>query len=187
MAKILANREHVARLRAALLEWYGRHRRDLPWRRTRDPYAIWVSEIMLQQTRVAVVVERYQEFMAGFPPYLRSPQLRSRMCSRCGAGWATTGARACCTRRRRRWRRAGGVMPGTAAELRSLPGVGGYTAAAIASIAYRRAHRGGGRQRGARAVPRRGLECQTAATGPRCRNLPAGSSIRIGPAISTRP
>src|ERR1700722_10440746 len=59
--------EKIAALRRELLTWYGRNRRDLPWRRNRDPYAIWVSEIMLQQTRVAVVVERYQAFMARFP------------------------------------------------------------------------------------------------------------------------
>src|ERR1700676_4002654 len=62
-----AGKENLARVRAALLAWYERNRRDLPWRRGRDPYAIWVSEIMLQQTRVAVVVERYQVFMERFP------------------------------------------------------------------------------------------------------------------------
>src|ERR1700760_5177954 len=67
MAKTRANSGHVTRMRKELLEWYERNRRDLPWRRSRDPYAIWVSEIMLQQTRVAVVVERYQAFMARFP------------------------------------------------------------------------------------------------------------------------
>jgi A/G-specific adenine glycosylase len=55
------------RIRRQLLAWYDLSRRDLPWRRNRDPYAIWVSEIMLQQTRVAVVVDRYQAFMARFP------------------------------------------------------------------------------------------------------------------------
>jgi len=60
----------IARVRGRLLEWYERSRRDLPWRRNRDPYAIWVSEIMLQQTRAAVVVERYQAFMARFPTLL---------------------------------------------------------------------------------------------------------------------
>src|SRR5579859_2893339 len=57
----------IARLRERLVDWYRRNRRDLPWRSRNDPYAIWVSEIMLQQTRVAVVVERYQAFMARFP------------------------------------------------------------------------------------------------------------------------
>src|SRR5208283_760154 len=57
----------IDRLRRQLLEWYARNRRDLPWRRTRDPYAIWVSEIMLQQTRAAAVTERYRAFMERFP------------------------------------------------------------------------------------------------------------------------
>src|SRR5215469_9258819 len=56
-----------ASFRALLLSWYGHSRRDLPWRRTRDPYAIWVSEIMLQQTRVAVVIDRYRAFLEHFP------------------------------------------------------------------------------------------------------------------------
>src|SRR6201986_805455 len=59
--------EARSRIQRQLLDWYDRSRRDLPWRRSRDPYAIWVSEIMLQQTRVAVVIERYQAFMARFP------------------------------------------------------------------------------------------------------------------------
>src|ERR1035437_10149172 len=62
--------EKIARVREQLLEGDDRCRRDLPWRRSRNPYAIWVSEIMLQQTRVAVVVERYQAFMARFPTLL---------------------------------------------------------------------------------------------------------------------
>src|ERR1700746_106973 len=67
MAKIRADSGQVTRMRKALLEWYERSRRYLAARRSRDPYAIWVSEIMLQQTRVAVVVERYQAFLARFP------------------------------------------------------------------------------------------------------------------------
>src|SRR6266568_5747742 len=59
--------ETIRRLRMEILDWYDRNRRDLPWRRTQDPYAIWVSEIMLQQTRVAAVVERYKAFMERFP------------------------------------------------------------------------------------------------------------------------
>ena len=55
------------RLRRALLRWYDDNRRDLPWRRTRDPFRIWVSEIMLQQTQVAAVISYYQRFMASFP------------------------------------------------------------------------------------------------------------------------
>src|ERR1700722_19409290 len=54
-------------MRAALMAWYAAHKRDLPWRATRDPYRIWVSEIMLQQTRVAAVLEHYRLFLAAFP------------------------------------------------------------------------------------------------------------------------
>jgi hypothetical protein len=54
-------------LRTNLLAWYDQNRRDLPWRRTRDPYAIWISEIMLQQTRVAAVIDRYHAFLRNFP------------------------------------------------------------------------------------------------------------------------
>ena len=136
MAKIPTNRKDVVPLRAALLEWYIRHHRDLPWRRTRDPYAIWVSEIMLQQTRVAVVVERYQEFMRRFPTVfaLAAAPEQDVLAQWSGLGYY---------RRARMLHKAaqavaaaGGAMPATAAELRALPGVGGYTAAAIASIAY---------------------------------------------------
>ena len=59
--------ETIVMLRQQLLEWYARNGRDLPWRRNADPYTIWVSEIMLQQTRVAVVVDRYQAFLERFP------------------------------------------------------------------------------------------------------------------------
>src|SRR5580693_3150024 len=60
------NLDHPA-IRKKLSRWYDKNRRDLPWRRTRDPYAIWVSEIMLQQTRVAAVIPYYQRFMSAFP------------------------------------------------------------------------------------------------------------------------
>src|SRR5580698_6425438 len=67
MARLDHDPARIDALNTRLLHWYRRNRRDLPWRKSADPYAIWVSEIMLQQTRVAVVVERYQEFMARFP------------------------------------------------------------------------------------------------------------------------
>src|SRR5579863_1551554 len=59
----------ITEFRAALLRWFAQHRRDLPWRRTRDPYAIWISEIMLQQTRVAAVIPYYERFLARFPNF----------------------------------------------------------------------------------------------------------------------
>src|SRR5437879_12628393 len=57
----------VRSIRRNLIRWYEREKRDLPWRRTRDPYAIWISEIMLQQTRVAAVIPYYERFLARFP------------------------------------------------------------------------------------------------------------------------
>jgi len=124
-------------LRARLLAWYQQNRRDLPWRRSIDPYAIWVSEIMLQQTRVAVVVERYQAFLARFPTLL---SLALAAEEEVLALWSGLGY----YRRARMLHKAAqfvadqcqGMLPVTAAELRSLPGIGAYTAAAIASIAH---------------------------------------------------
>jgi A/G-specific adenine glycosylase len=137
MAKIGADAGQVTRMRTALLEWYERSRRDLPWRRSRDPYAIWVSEIMLQQTRVAVVVERYQAFMARFPTVASLARASEQDVL---ALWSGLGY----YRRARMLHKAaqvivadrGGVIPKPAAELRTLPGIGGYTSAAIASIAH---------------------------------------------------
>jgi A/G-specific adenine glycosylase len=137
MAKSLPNPDQASRLRIALLDWYDRNRRDLPWRRTRDPYAIWVSEIMLQQTRVAVVVERYQAFMARFPTIFALARAAEQEVL---AFWSGLGY----YRRARMLHKAAqvvaaernGIMPETAAELLTLPGVGAYTSAAIASIAH---------------------------------------------------
>ncbi|HET6206119.1 MAG TPA: A/G-specific adenine glycosylase [Terracidiphilus sp.] len=136
MAKLAPNLE-VSRLRVALLTWYERHRRDLPWRRTSDPYAIWVSEIMLQQTRVAVVIERYRAFMERFPTVsvLAAAPEQEVLALWSGLGYY---------RRARMLHKAAqmvvaereGKIPETAAELLGLPGVGGYTSAAIASIAH---------------------------------------------------
>ncbi len=137
MANIRTDKDKLARLRAAFLNWYDRNRRDLPWRRSRDPYAIWVSEVMLQQTRVAAVVEKYLAFMARFPTVFA---LASASEQEVLALWSGLGY----YRRARMLHKAAqvvaasaqGRMPKTAAELRALPGIGGYTAAAIASIAF---------------------------------------------------
>jgi A/G-specific adenine glycosylase len=127
----------IARLRSQLLEWYARNSRDLPWRRNRDPYAIWVSEIMLQQTRVAAVVDRYKAFLARFPTLLSLALAREEDVL---AVWSGLGY----YRRARMLQKAArfladhsqGNVPGTSEELRLLPGIGVYTAAAIASIAF---------------------------------------------------
>src|ERR1017187_639038 len=127
----------IARLRSELLAWYRHNRRDLPWRRNADPYAIWVSEIMLQQTRVAVVVERYQAFMARFPTLVSLAEASEQDVL---ALWSGLGY----YRRARMLHRAAqfvagnyeGNLPVSSVELRALPGIGVYTAAAIASIAH---------------------------------------------------
>ena len=125
------------RLRRQLLEWYARSRRDLPWRRNPDPYSIWVSEIMLQQTRAAVVVERYQAFLERFPTLV---SLALAPEEEVLALWSGLGY----YRRARMLHKAAqfvanqhqGNLPSSSEELRMLPGIGAYTAAAIASIAY---------------------------------------------------
>ncbi|MGD8398488.1 MAG: A/G-specific adenine glycosylase, partial [Anaerolineae bacterium] len=120
-----------------LLDWYERHRRDLPWRRTRDPYAIWVAEIMLQQTRVETVVEYYTRFLRQFPSL---EALAAASLDQVLKAWEGLGYYA----RARHLHRAarlivhemGGQLPATPEALIVLPGVGQYTAAAIASIAF---------------------------------------------------
>jgi A/G-specific adenine glycosylase len=129
--------EMIAALRQRLLGWYDTCQRDLPWRRTHDPYAIWVSEVMLQQTRVAVVVERYQDFITRFPTLLCLAQAAEEDVL---AAWSGLGY----YRRARMLHKAAqfvvtqhqGSLPITAEELRLLPGIGAYTAAAVASIAH---------------------------------------------------
>ena len=123
-------------LRRRLLAWYDRHARDLPWRRTRDPYAIWVSEIMLQQTRVAAVIEHYHEFLKRFPTVetLASAREASVLAVWSGLGYYRR-ARMLHAAARKVVRELGGEIPRTTAGLRELPGIGRYTAAAIASIA----------------------------------------------------
>lgn len=125
----------IPELRKRLLAWYDAHRRDLPWRRTRDPYAVWVSEIMLQQTRVAAVLAHYAAFLERFPDVqdLARAQLSEVLAVWSGLGYYRR-ARAMHAAAREIVAR-GGCLPASAAEWRSLPGIGRYTAAAIASIA----------------------------------------------------
>jgi A/G-specific adenine glycosylase len=123
--------------RRRLLSWYERERRDLPWRKDRGPYRVWVSEIMLQQTRVAAVIEHYHAFLKKFPTVERLARAREATVL---AAWSGLGY----YRRARMMHRAAkevvslhhGRFPGTAEGLRELPGIGRYTAAAIASIAF---------------------------------------------------
>jgi A/G-specific adenine glycosylase len=122
----------VARL---LLEWYGRGHRDLPWRRTSDPYRIWVSEIMLQQTRAQAVIPYYEKFLARFPTV---EALAGAAEEEVLAAWSGLGyyMRARNLRRAADRILAAGSFPRDYESIRALPGVGDYTAAAIASIAF---------------------------------------------------
>jgi A/G-specific adenine glycosylase len=123
--------------RRKLLSWYRAHARDLPWRESRDPYRIWVSEIMLQQTRVAAVIEHYHEFLRRFP---RVESLAAARESSVLAAWSGLGyyrrARMLHAAAKIISREHDGGFPRTAEQLRELPGIGRYTAAAIASIAF---------------------------------------------------
>ncbi len=120
-----------------LLAWYDQHARDLPWRRTRDPYSIWLSEIMLQQTRVAAVLEHYRIFLERFPDVhaLAAASEDDVLAAWSGLGYYRR-ARMLHQCAREVAENRAGRFPHTAAELRTLPGIGRYTAAAIASIAF---------------------------------------------------
>jgi A/G-specific adenine glycosylase len=126
----------VPAFRRNLLRWYEANKRALPWRKTRDPYKIWVSEIMLQQTRVAAATAYYRRFLKAFPTVavLAAASEQQVLAQWSGLGYY---------RRARMLHAAAKTltaekrpMPRNAEELRDLPGIGRYTAAAIASIAF---------------------------------------------------
>jgi A/G-specific adenine glycosylase len=126
-----------AELAAAIAQHYAGVRRDLPWRRSRDPYAIWVSEIMLQQTRVQTVIPYWQRWMAAFPTVraLADAPLDAVLAAWAGLGYYSR------ARNLKKGAEAvtasfAGELPRRAAELRAVPGIGPYTAGAIASIAF---------------------------------------------------
>ena len=127
------NREQ--RIRKALIAWYRCGHRDLPWRRTRDPFSIWVAEIMLQQTRAQAVIPYYERVLARFPDV---ETLAAASEDEVLALWSGLGyySRARNLRRGAIAVRAAGGFPRDYAGIRELPGVGDYTASAIASIAF---------------------------------------------------
>jgi A/G-specific adenine glycosylase len=124
-----------AAVRKKLARWYEANRRDLPWRRTTDPYAIWVSEIMLQQTRVAAAVPYYQRFLDRFPDVESLASAREADVLACWSGLGYY-SRARNLQAAAKQIVEAGAFPRDYDSLRALPGVGGYTAAAIASIAF---------------------------------------------------
>ena len=124
-------------MRASLLAWFDADRRPMPWRDEPTPYRVWISEIMLQQTRVATVIPYFERFLARFPGLeaLAAAQEEEVLSCWSGLGYYS---------RARNLRRAaelllaehGGILPPDPADLRRLPGIGPYTAGAIASIAF---------------------------------------------------
>ena len=117
-----------------LLAWFDRHARDLPWRRRRDPYAIWLSEIMLQQTRVEVVIPYWERFLSRFPTV---EELAAAGVEEVLALWSGLGyyRRARQLHAAAREVVAAGAFPRTLEGWLALPGIGPYTAAAVAAIA----------------------------------------------------
>ncbi|MEM7311403.1 MAG: A/G-specific adenine glycosylase [Planctomycetota bacterium] len=132
--------EHAAEDRArreALLAWFAAHQRDLPWRRSRDAYRVWISEAMLQQTRVEAVVPYFERFLARFPTLA---DLAAASEDDVVAAWSGLGyyrrARALREAAREVVAHHGGRFPADRKDALALPGVGPYTAGAVLSIAY---------------------------------------------------
>ena len=130
----------AAEFRRRLMRWFRRHGRDLPWRRTRDPYYVTVAEFMLQQTQVARVESYYRRFLERYPTLEALARSEPAMVRE---AWDGLGyyRRAANLHRLAQTvvDRHGGVIPADPAHLMSLPGVGRYTAGAVASFAYERA------------------------------------------------
>ena len=120
-----------------ILSWYDQGHRDLPWRRTQDPYRIWISEIMLQQTRAETVVSYYERFLARYPTVqdLTSAPEEELLKAWEGLGYYSR-ARSLQKAAKEIVARYGGQLPADLEKLRALPGIGDYTAGAIASIAF---------------------------------------------------
>ena len=127
----------MTRLSRRLLAWYALQRRDLPWRHTRDPYAIWVAETMLQQTRVETVIPYYRRWMRRFPDVQAVARATEEEVLRHweGLGYYSR-ARSLQRAARRITAEYGGKLPRTRRELIQLPGIGAYSASAIAAIAF---------------------------------------------------
>ncbi|MGQ9657091.1 MAG: A/G-specific adenine glycosylase [Fimbriimonadales bacterium] len=136
MAQVSLDSAWVRELRRALLAWFSVHQRPTPWRNNPDPYRVWIAEVMLQQTQTATVVPYYERFLMRFPTVQALAEAPLEEVLRY---WEGLGYYA----RARNLHRAaqiiaqnGGQLPPTAERLRELPGIGAYTAGAIASIAF---------------------------------------------------
>ena len=133
----ITRQQRIEIVQKSLRAWWRRHKRDMPWRRRPDAYATWVSEIMLQQTRVATVIPYFENFLRRFP----SPEALARASlDDVLKAWEGLGYYSRARNLHRAAgevvRRFGGSLPADVAQLRTLPGIGRYTAGAIASIAF---------------------------------------------------
>ena len=135
--KTVVDAEKARAIGRALLSWYGKHRRELPWRKSLDPYAVWVSEMMLQQTQVATVIPYFQRWMERFPDVaaLAGADESDVLHAWQGLGYYSR-ARNLRNAAQEMVRAHAGRVPELVVELRALPGIGPYSAGAIASIAY---------------------------------------------------
>lgn len=141
MSLLKLRKSETPKFRRTLLKWFAARKRDLPWRRTSDPYRIWLSEIMLQQTRVAAVIPYYERFLEAFPDVQALARAEDE---RVLANWAGLGYYS----RARNLQRAAkeivarhdGTLPRQYEAVLALPGIGPYTAAAVLSIAYGAPH-----------------------------------------------
>lgn len=129
----------ISVLRAALLAWYRENARDLPWRRSKDPYTVWISEVMLQQTRVDTVIPYFERFLEQWPT---AAALADASPDRVRAAWSGLGyyrrAQTMMDAARIIATEHGGQLPSDPEGLRALPGFGAYTTGAVASIAFDR-------------------------------------------------
>src|SRR5271155_123425 len=129
------------RFRKKLLAWFGQFQRDLPWRVNRDPYRIWLSEIMLQQTRVAAVIPYYERFLNRFPTVAALAEAPEEEVLRLWSGLGYySRARNLQQAARAIVAKHAGVFPSELDAALDLPGIGSYTSAAILSIAYGKKH-----------------------------------------------
>jgi A/G-specific adenine glycosylase len=131
--------EQLTRIQSCLLQWYAAEHRDLPWRSTRDPYAILVSEMMLQQTQVQRVLPKYEQFLAAFPTLA---DLAAAPTANVISAWVPLGYNMRAVRlqsiARQAMKEFDGSLPDTIEELLTLKGIGRYTAGAIACFAFKK-------------------------------------------------
>jgi A/G-specific adenine glycosylase len=137
LQRVSSDARVLARLRRQLLRWSAQHARDLPWRRSRDAYRVWISEIMLQQTTVVAVIPYFERFLARFPTLAALAAADEHEVLRLweGLGYYSR-ARNLHAAARRVVGEHAGIVPSDVATLQTLPGIGRYTAGAIASLAY---------------------------------------------------